>query len=59
MAVSYTVNGGSFDPSPDGKHIAAILPDVDEQEKPVTNLTIILNFADELQRKAPLGGKPQ
>ena len=43
--------------SPDGKYIAVILPDSDEQQKPVTQLTFLLNFFDELQRKAPVGGK--
>ena len=42
-----------FDIAPDGKHIVAILPDGDDKQKPANHLTILLNFGDELRRKAP------
>ena len=77
MAVSYTVNDGSFiagkprvwtetrlrstennlnyDLAPDGKRLAAIVADDANGEKPPTHLTFLLNFFDELRRKAPEG----
>ena len=48
---------GTFHVAPDGKHAAVILPDGAEKQKPITHLTLLLNFFDELQRKAPVGGK--
>jgi serine/threonine-protein kinase len=41
-----------YDLTPDGKRIAAILSDVG-----TTHLTFLLNFFDELRRRAPAGGK--
>ncbi len=45
----------NYDLAPDGKRIAAFLREVDDADrpKPVTHLTFLLNFFDELQRKAP------
>jgi len=45
----------TFDLSPDGKHLAAILVIGAEAEKPVTQLTFLLNFFDEVRRRAPAG----
>ncbi len=42
-----------YDLAPDGKRLAAILA----SEEPPTHLTFLLNFFDELRRRAPLGGK--
>ena len=39
--------------TPDGKHVAFILPEDAEKQKPITHLTLLQNFFDELQRKAP------
>jgi eukaryotic-like serine/threonine-protein kinase len=47
-----------YDLAPDGKRIAAILAsDEAGGEKPPTHLTFLLNFFDELRRRAPSGGK--
>jgi Tol biopolymer transport system component len=42
----------NYDVAPDGKHIAAILAP-DETKQKVTHLTFLLNFFDELRRRAP------
>ena len=43
-----------FDITPDGKHIVAVLPEgAEEKPKPDNHLTVLLNFTDELKRKAP------
>ncbi len=43
-----------FDITPDGKHIVAILPEGAEEKPKLDNhLTVLLNFTDELKRKAP------
>jgi serine/threonine-protein kinase len=47
-----------YDLAPDGKRIAAILAsDEAGGEKAPTHLTFLLNFFDELRRRAPAGGK--
>ena len=43
-----------FHVAPDGKHAALLLPADAEKQKPITHLTLLLNFFDELQRKAPV-----
>jgi hypothetical protein len=43
--------GREYDLAPDGKRLAAILGDDDE--KLPTHLTVLLNFFDELRRRAP------
>ena len=43
-----------YDLAPDGKRLAAILADSND-EKPPTHLTFLLNFFDELRRRAPVG----
>jgi len=45
----------NYDLAPDGKRLAAMLEASDE--KPPTHLTFLLNFFDELRRRAPAGGK--
>ena len=42
-----------YDLAPDGKRLAAIL----QSDEPPTHLTFLLNFFDELRRRAPAGGK--
>lgn len=42
----------NYDLAPDGKHIAAILA-LDEAKLKITHLTFLLNFFDELRRRAP------
>ena len=44
----------NYDLAPDGKRLAAIVAD-DASEKLPTHLTFLLNFFDELRRKAPEG----
>jgi serine/threonine-protein kinase len=46
----------NYDLAPDGKRLAAIVADDAAVEKLPTHLTFLLNFYDELRRKAP-GGK--
>lgn len=50
------LRGGGFcrndDITPDGKRLAAIAADEDSDKLP-THLTVLLNFFDELRRKAP------
>jgi serine/threonine-protein kinase len=43
----------NYDLAPDGRRLAAILP----SNEPPTHLTFLLNFFDELRRRAPAGGK--
>ncbi|HUJ50765.1 MAG TPA: protein kinase [Bryobacteraceae bacterium] len=47
----------NFDLSPDGKRLAAVLPADGGGERPLTRLTVFLNFSDELQRRVQAGGK--
>jgi Tol biopolymer transport system component len=47
----------TYDLSPDGTHLAALLADDTSGEKPITRLTVLLNFFDELRRRAPVSGK--
>jgi Tol biopolymer transport system component len=52
------LNVGTFDVSPDGKRVAVILnADGTADRKPVTQLTFVLNFFDELRRRAPVRTK--
>ena len=43
-----------YDLAPDGKRIAAELAERAIAEKPPTHLTFLLNFSDELRRRAPV-----
>jgi hypothetical protein len=45
----------NYDLAPDGKRLAAFVADDAKGEKPLTHLTFLLNFFDELRRKAPVG----
>ena len=45
----------NYDLAPDGKRLAAFVADDANGEKPITQLTFLLNFFDELRRKAPEG----
>ena len=51
------LRSGSFMPNSDlardGKRLAAMVAGDERGEKPLTHLTFLLNFADELRRKAP------
>ena len=46
--------GASFDIAPDGKRLAALLANLAETDKLPTHLTFLLNFLDELRRRAPV-----
>jgi eukaryotic-like serine/threonine-protein kinase len=43
----------NYDLAPDGKRLAALLADDATGDKPPTHLTFLLNFFDELRRRAP------
>jgi serine/threonine-protein kinase len=43
----------NYDLAPDGKRLAAMLADNANGQKPPTHLTFLLNFFDELRRRAP------
>ena len=46
----------SYDVSPDGKRIAALMPaETPDQQKAQHHVIFLENFADELQRKVPIG----
>src|SRR5205085_1317027 len=45
----------NYDLAPDGKRLAALVADNASAQKPLTHLTFLLNFFDELRRKAPVG----
>ena len=48
----------TYDLAPDGKRFAVVLnPDGTEGEKPITSVTVLLNFFDELRRRVPARGK--
>jgi hypothetical protein len=41
--------------APDGKRVAVVLPSVETNEqKPITQVTLLLNFFDELRRRVPV-----
>ena len=44
----------TYDITPDGKRFAVVLyEDGTAQERPITHVTFLLNFFDELQRRVP------
>jgi hypothetical protein len=45
----------NYDLAPDGKRLAAFVAYDANGEKPITHLTFLLNFFDELRRKVPVG----
>ena len=45
--------GSNYDLAPDGKRLAAFVADDSSGDKPATQLTFLLNFFDELRRRAP------
>ena len=45
----------NYDLAPDGKRLAAVLADDASRQKELTHLTFLLNFFDELRRRAPAG----
>jgi Tol biopolymer transport system component len=48
-----TSNYSNYDLAPDGKRLAAMVADNATGDKPLTHLTFLLNFFDELRRRAP------
>jgi Tol biopolymer transport system component/predicted Ser/Thr protein kinase len=49
-----------YDLAPDGKRFAVVLNPagmVGQEQKPIDSVTILLNFFDDLRRRAPAGGK--
>jgi Tol biopolymer transport system component/predicted Ser/Thr protein kinase len=49
-------SASSYDLAPDGRRLAAMLAnDEASGQKPLTHLTFLLNFVDELRRRAPTG----
>jgi len=54
------VGASPYDLSPDGKRFAVVLyPDgtAEQAAKPITSVTVILNFFEELRRRAPAASK--
>ncbi len=50
-----STDSSNYDLAPDGKRLAALLADNDaNDQKPPTHLTFLLNFFDELRRRAPV-----
>jgi Tol biopolymer transport system component len=47
-------SSANYDLAPDGKRLAAMVGDDANGEKPPTHLTFLLNFFDELRRRAPV-----
>jgi hypothetical protein len=46
----------TYDLAPDGQRFAIVLnPDGTAEEKPITSVTVLLNFFDELRRRVPVG----
>jgi len=45
----------NYDLAPDGKRLAAFVAEDTKDEKPITHLTFLLNFLDEVARKVPTG----
>jgi hypothetical protein len=43
----------NYDLTPDGKRLAASIADDANRERPPTHLIFLLNFTDELRRRAP------
>ncbi|MEO8370647.1 MAG: hypothetical protein ABI806_15800 [Candidatus Solibacter sp.] len=41
----------TFDLAPDGKRLAAFLRDTPDDQKPLTHVTFLVNFGDELMRR--------
>jgi WD40 repeat protein len=50
-----TSNYSNYDLAPDGKRLAGLVANDGKEEKPLTQLTFLLNFFDELRRKVPTG----
>jgi Tol biopolymer transport system component/predicted Ser/Thr protein kinase len=49
---------GVYDVAPDGKRVAVVLnSDGTADPKPITHLTFLVDFFDELRRRVPAGGK--
>jgi hypothetical protein len=49
-----TQNFGFFDLAPDGKRFIVVQTEAPEQKGP-QKVTLLLNFFDELRRRAPIG----
>jgi hypothetical protein len=50
----FNIQGGNYDLSPDGKRIAALMPaNAPGEQKPKNHLIVLLNFFDEVRRRAP------
>jgi serine/threonine-protein kinase len=51
-----SADSSNYDLAPDGRRLAAFLAgDESSDQKPPTHLTFLLNFFDELRRRAPAG----
>jgi len=49
---------GTYDLAPDGKRAAVVLnADGTADPKPITHLTVLLNFFEELRRRVPASGQ--
>jgi pimeloyl-ACP methyl ester carboxylesterase len=57
VPILYLSLNPSYDLAPDGKRLAAMMAQNFNTGKPMTHLTFLLNFFDEVRRRAPAGGK--
>jgi serine/threonine-protein kinase len=55
VSVLVLTNTTTYDLAPDGKRLAALISNTVDRDKPVTHLTFLLNFFDELRRRALAG----
>jgi hypothetical protein len=49
------ITSNTSDLAPDGKRFAILPADVAGDDKPITHVTILLNFFDALERRLPAG----
>jgi serine/threonine protein kinase/Tol biopolymer transport system component len=56
VPVLYLPGVASYDLAPDGRHIAALQSNNADKQNPITHVTFLLNFFDELRRRVPAGG---
>jgi hypothetical protein len=51
-------SSGTFDVAPDGKRIAVLMPvESPESQRAQNHVVFLINFFDELRRRAAVGGK--
>jgi serine/threonine-protein kinase len=56
VPVLYLPGVSTYDLAPDGRHIAALQSNNADKQHPITHVTFLLNFFDEVRRRVPAGG---